>query len=88
MVLSPEMHVFSESAQAFGPAEGNIEPRVLASGARRPGVEDHDRATHDVNEATSEIPVVLVRRDAQSRRHEYARTSRKGEQCKRLWEVG
>lgn len=34
MVLSPEMHVFSESAQAFGPAEGNIEPRALASGAR------------------------------------------------------
>jgi hypothetical protein len=63
-------------------------PALLASGARRPGVEDHDRATHDVNEATSEIPVVLVRRDAQSRRREYARTSRKGEQCKRLWEVG
>ena len=76
------MHVLSESAQAFGSAEGNTEPRVLASGARRPGVEGHDRATHDVNEATSEIPVVLIRRDIQSRRGEYARTSRKGEKCR------
>ena len=82
------MHVLSESAQAFGSAEGNTEFRDLASGIRRPGVEGHDRATHYVNEATSEIPVVLVRRDNQSRRNEYARTNRKGEQCKRLWEVG
>jgi hypothetical protein len=65
----------SESAQAVGSAEGNTEFRVLASGAWRPGVVGHDRATHDVNEATSEIPVVLVRRDVQSRRNEYARTS-------------
>ena len=75
MVLSPEMHVLSETAQALGSAEGNTEFRVLASDARRPGVEGHDRATHYANEATSEIPVVLVRRDVQSRRHEYARTS-------------
>ncbi len=28
------MHVFLETAQAFGPAEGNTGPRVLASGVR------------------------------------------------------
>jgi len=75
-------------AQAFGPAEGNSGLRVLASGVGRPGVQGHDRATHHDKEATSEIPAVLVRRDGQSRRIEYARTSRKGEQCKRPREVG
>lgn len=66
------MHVFLETAQAFGPVEGNTGLRVLASGVWRPGVEGHDRATHHANEATSEIPAVLVRRDDQSRRVEYA----------------
>lgn len=78
----------SESAQAIGSAEGNTEFCALASGTWRPGGEGHVRATHYVNEATSEIPVVLVRRDVQSRRNEYARTSPKGEECRRLWEVG
>jgi hypothetical protein len=59
------MHVLSETAQALGSAEGNTEFRVFASDARRPGVEGHDRATHYANEATSEIPVVLVRRENQ-----------------------
>jgi len=51
-------------------AERSTEPGEI--GVWRPGVEGHDRATHHANEATSEIPTVLVRREYQSRRGEYA----------------
>ena len=60
MVLSPEMHVFSESAQAFGPAEGTTnhgessmhEQAEKASSANDPGKSD------DL--------IVLLKRESQS----------------------